>query len=70
MTTSQIKSIKMGSILTWTPTNEYFKVTGLNENHIKDGTATNVTGIECDSDGNYTNDSMPSIYSLRKSDIV
>lgn len=70
MTTSEIKAIKMGTILKWIPRDEYFKVTGFNENQIKDGTATNVTGMECDSDGNYSNDSMPSIYSLSKSETV
>ena len=30
MTSQEIKSIKMGTILTWNPTGELFKVTGFN----------------------------------------
>ena len=36
---------------------------------IKDGTAVKVTGLECDSDARYTNESMPSVYNLNKSSI-
>jgi len=70
MTTSQIKSIKMGAILTWIPTGEKFRVTGFNEFKIKDGTETKVSGIECDDDGRYNRNSMPSVYNLSKSEIV
>ena len=66
MTTTQIKSIKMGTILTWIPTGEKFKVTGFNQFKIKDGTETKVTGIECDDNGRYDQQSMPSIYNLSK----
>ena len=69
MTIQEIKSIKMGTILIWNPTGELFRVTGLNEFKIKDGTAVKVTGLECDSDARYTNESMPSIYNLNKSSI-
>jgi aspartate carbamoyltransferase regulatory subunit len=64
MNAEQIKSIKMGSILTWIPTGEQFRVTGFNYGKIKDGTETKVTGMECDSDGRYTSESMSSVYSL------
>lgn len=67
MTSQEIKSIKMGTILTWNPTGELFKVTGFNEFKIKDGTETKVSGLECDSDGRYNSESMPSIYNLTKS---
>ena len=69
MTVKEIKSIKMGTILIWNPTGELFRVTGFNEFKIKDGTAVKVTGLECDSDARYTNESMPSIYNLNKSSI-
>ena len=69
MTTQEIKSIKMGTILTWNPTGELFIVTGFNEFKIKDGTETKVSGIECDEDGRYSIDSMPSIYDLSKSSV-
>jgi aspartate carbamoyltransferase regulatory subunit len=64
MTTTQIKSIKMGTILTWIPTGEKFRVTGFNEFKIKDGTEIKVSGIECDYDGRYSSDSMPAVYTL------
>ena len=67
MTLQEIKSIKMGTILTWNPTGELFRVTGFNEFKIKDGTEVKVSGIECDSDARYSQDSMPSIYNLSKS---
>jgi len=67
MTAQEIKLIKLGTILTWNPTGELFRVTGLNEFKIKDGTEVKVTGIECDSKGGYSSDSMPSIYNLSKS---
>jgi hypothetical protein len=70
MTTTQIKSIKMGAILIWTPTGEKFRVTGFNEFKVKDGTETKVSGIECDSDGRYRQESMPSLYNLSKSEII
>ena len=69
MTIQEIKSIKMGTILIWNPTGELFRVTGFNEFKIKDGTAVKVTGLECDSDARYTNESMPSVYNLSKSSI-
>jgi hypothetical protein len=64
MTITQIKSIKIGTILTWIPTGEKFRVTGFNEFKIKDGTEIKVSGIECDSNGRYGLDSMPSVYTL------
>jgi hypothetical protein len=70
MTTSQIKSIKMGAILNWIPTGEKFRVTGFNEFKIKNGTETKVSGIECDDDGRYGQNSMPSVYNLSKSEFV
>lgn len=69
MTTTQIKSIKMGTILVWSLTGEKFRVTGFNEFKIKDGSETRVTGIECDSDGRYCQESMPSVYSLVNSEM-
>ena len=69
MTTAEIKSIKMGAILIWIPTGELFRVTGFNEFHIKDGTAEKVTGIECDNDGRYNQQSMCSLYSLSNSSV-
>jgi len=69
MTAQEIKSIKMGTILTWNPTGELFSVTGFNEFKIKDGTEVKVSGIECDSDGRYDSDSMPSVYDLSLSAI-
>jgi hypothetical protein len=67
MKSEEIKSIKMGVILTWNPTGELFRVTGFNEFKIKDGTETKVSGIECDAEGRYNSESMPSLYSLSKS---
>jgi len=67
MKTNEIKSIKMGTILIWNPTGEFFVVTGFNEFKIKDGTEVKVSGIESDSNGRYNRDSMPSIYNLSKS---
>ena len=67
MKNEEIKSIKLGTILTWNPTGELFKVIGLNELKIKNGTATKVAGLECDSEGRYNSESMPSLYSLSKS---
>ena len=67
MKSEEIKSIKMGVILTWNQTGELFRVTGFNEFKIKDGTETKVSGIECDSEGRYNSESMPSLYSLSKS---
>jgi hypothetical protein len=67
MKSEEIKSIKMGVILNWNPTGELFRVTGFNEFKIKDGTETKVSGIECDSEGRYNSESMPSLYSLSKS---
>ena len=66
MTVKEIKKIKMGTILTWNPTCELFRVTGFNEFKIKDGTEAMVSGIECDENGRYSGDSMPSVYSLNK----
>tara|TARA_R110000772_G_scaffold188144_1_gene299231 strand:- start:74 stop:283 length:210 start_codon:yes stop_codon:yes gene_type:complete len=66
MTKQEIKTIKMGSILTWTPTGELFLVTGLNEIKVKDGTATRVTGLPCDEYRQYTSEAMPSLYGLDK----
>jgi len=60
----------MGAILIWTPTGEKFRVTGFNEFKVKDGTETKVSGIECDSDGRYCQESMPSLYNLSKSEII
>ena len=70
MTKQEIKEIKIGTLLTWNPTSEYFRVTGFNEFKIKDGTETKVSGIECDSDGFYNSESMPSLYNLSKSSKV
>jgi hypothetical protein len=70
MTTTQIQSIKMGTLLIWTPTGENFRVTGFNEFRIKDGTETKVSGIECDANGRYDQNAMPSVYNLSKSEIV
>lgn len=70
MTTTEIKSIKIGTILTWTPTGEKFRVTGFNEFKIKDGTETRVSGLDCDSDGSYTQEAMPSLYNLSKSELI
>ena len=67
MTAQEIKLIKMGTILTWNPTGELFRVTGFNEFKIKDGTEVKVSGIECDSDARYSQESMSSIYNLSKS---
>jgi hypothetical protein len=67
MKAQEIKSIKMGTILTWNVTGELFRVTGFNEFKIKDGTEVRVSGIECESDGRYNAESMPSVYSLSKS---
>jgi aspartate carbamoyltransferase regulatory subunit len=67
MTTEQIKSIKIGTVLNWIPTGEHFVVTGFNEYKIKSGTETSVIGIDCDSNGKYFNESMPSVYNLSKS---
>jgi hypothetical protein len=69
MTTTQIKSIKIGTILVWSLTGEKFRVTGFNEFKIKDGSETKVTGIECDSEGRYSNESMPSVYNLVNSEM-
>tara|TARA_B110000285_G_C14610543_1_gene374740 strand:+ start:254 stop:463 length:210 start_codon:yes stop_codon:yes gene_type:complete len=66
MTKQEIKTIKMGAMLTWIPTGELFLVTGLNEIKVKDGTATKVTGLPCDEYGQYTSEAMPSLYSLDK----
>jgi len=60
----------MGTILIWNPTGELFRVTGLNEIKVKNGTALKVTGIECDSEARYNQESMPSIYNLNKSSIL
>ena len=67
MTVQEIKEIKMGTILTWNPSGELFRVTGFNEFKVKDGTETKVSGIECDEDARYCSESMPSIYNLSKS---
>ena len=67
MKAQEIKLIKMRTILTWIPTGELFTVTGFNEFKIKDGTEVKVSGIECDSNGRYSAESMPSVYSLSKS---
>jgi hypothetical protein len=69
MTVQEIKSIKMGTILTWNTTGELFKVTGFNEFKIKDGTEVKVSGIECDSSARYSKESMPSVYILSKSSL-
>jgi hypothetical protein len=69
MTIQEIKSIRMGTILTWDPTGELFRVTGFNEFNIKEGVEVKVSGIECDSEARYTQESMPSIYNLSKSSI-
>ena len=66
MTKQEIKTIKMGSILTWMPTGELFRVVGLNEIDVKNGIATKVTGLECDKEGRYDSQSMPSLYPLSK----
>ncbi len=70
MKKQEIKEIKIGTLLIWNPTSEYFRVTGFNEFKIKDGTETKVSGIECDSDGNYNSESMSSLYNLSKSSKV
>jgi len=67
MTVQEIKEIKMGTILTWNPSGELFRVTGFNEFKVKDGTETKVSGIECDEDGRYCPESMPSLYDLSRS---
>ena len=67
MKNKEIKKIKMGTILIWQPTGELFTVTGFNEFKIKEGTATRVTGVDCDSEGLISIESMPSIYNLNKS---
>jgi hypothetical protein len=67
MTVQEIKSIKMGTILTWNPTGELFRVTGFNEFKIKDGIEVKVSGIECDSYARYSQESMPNIFNLSKS---
>jgi hypothetical protein len=64
MNAQEIKSIKIGTVLTWIPTGEKFVVVGLNEKHVREGNAVKVTGMECDSDGRYTSESMSSVYSL------
>jgi hypothetical protein len=69
MTTAQIQSIKMGTLLTYLPTGAKFRVTGFNEFKIKDGTETHVTAIECYGDGYYDINSMPVIYPLSKSEL-
>jgi hypothetical protein len=69
MTTKEIQSIKMGTLLTHVPTGAKFIVTGFNEFKIKDGTETHVDGIECYGDGHYDINSMPCIYTLSKSEI-
>tara|TARA_R110002020_G_scaffold234720_3_gene446835 strand:+ start:970 stop:1194 length:225 start_codon:yes stop_codon:yes gene_type:complete len=67
MKNQEIKKIKIGTILIWQPTGELFKVTGFNEFKIKEGTEIKVSGIECDSQGLFSIESMPSIYNLNKS---
>jgi hypothetical protein len=64
MQTNQIKQIKIGTILNWK--DEKLVVTGFNRFSIKEGTAKIVTGLECDENGQYSNDSMPSIYRLEE----
>ena len=69
MTNQEIKAIKMGTILTWNPTGELFRITGFNEFKIKEGTEVKVSGIECDEDARYSSGSMPSVYNLSKSSL-
>ena len=67
MKAQEIKSIRIGTVLTWIPTGEKFVVVGLNEKDVREGNAAKVTGMECDALGQYTNESMSSVYNLSKS---
>jgi hypothetical protein len=67
MKSEQIKLIKIGTVLTWIPTGEKFVVVGLNEKDIAEGSAVKVTGMECDALGQYSSESMPSVFSLSNS---